>query len=63
MSESLYLSPCCKLPTDWVDRATENGRKELEGTLPEGVELTEAVSRSLAGFEHWIEVTLGGVKS
>ncbi len=41
MSESLYLSPCCKLPTDWVDRATENGRKELEGALPEGVELTD----------------------
>ena len=28
-----------------------------------GVELTEAVSRSLAGFEHWIEVIVGEVKS
>lgn len=28
-----------------------------------GVELTEAVSRSLAGFERWIEVILGEVKS
>jgi len=28
-----------------------------------GVELTEAVTRSLAGFEHWIEVILGEVKS
>ena len=28
-----------------------------------GVELTEAVSRSLAGFEHWIEVILGEGKS
>src|SRR5258708_5850928 len=28
-----------------------------------GVELTEAVSRSLSGFEHWIEVILGEVKS
>jgi integrase/recombinase XerD len=28
-----------------------------------GVELTEAVSRSLAGFEHWIEMILGEVKS
>jgi integrase/recombinase XerD len=28
-----------------------------------GVELTEAVSRSLAGFEHWIEVSLGEGRS
>lgn len=42
MSESLYLSPCCKLPTHWVDRATENGRKDLEGTLPAEGELTDA---------------------
>jgi integrase/recombinase XerD len=28
-----------------------------------GVELTEAVNRSLAGFEHWIEVILEKVKS
>ena len=28
-----------------------------------GVELTEAVTRSLAGFEHWIEVSLGEGRS
>ncbi len=28
-----------------------------------GVELTEAVSRSLASFERWIEMILGEVKS
>jgi integrase/recombinase XerD len=24
-----------------------------------GIELTEAVNRSLAGFEHWLEMMLG----
>jgi site-specific recombinase XerD len=28
-----------------------------------GVELTEAVNRSLAGFEQWIETLLGEAKS
>ena len=27
-----------------------------------GVELTEAVQRSLAGFEHWMEAVLGEEK-
>lgn len=41
MSETLCLSPICKLPTDRVDRATEIGRKELGCTLPEAIELTD----------------------
>jgi len=46
--------------------ATYAGHKSLQTTLRyihlSGVELTDAVSRSLAGFEHWIEVILGEAK-
>ena len=42
--------------------ATYAGHKSLASTMLyihlSGVELTEAVSKSLAGFEHWIETSL-----
>lgn len=44
--------------------ATYAGHASLQTTMLyihlSGVELTEAVARSLAGFEHWMEVILGG---
>jgi integrase/recombinase XerD len=43
--------------------ATYAGHRSLETTMRyihlSGVELTEAVTRSLEGFEHWIELILG----
>jgi len=42
--------------------ATYAGHKSLSSTMLyihlSGVELTEAVSKSLAGFEYWIETSL-----
>ena len=47
--------------------ATYAGHKSLTTTMLyihlSGVELTEAVTRNLAGFEHWIEEILGEGRS
>jgi integrase/recombinase XerD len=47
--------------------ATYAGHQSLDTTMPyihlSGVELTEAVTRSLAGFEGWIDAVLGGGKA
>jgi len=46
--------------------ATYAGHRSLETTMQyihlSGVELTEAVTRSLAGFESWIDSMLGGMR-
>ena len=45
--------------------ATYAGHRSLETTMQyihlSGVELTEAVTRSLASFENWINSALGGM--
>ena len=46
--------------------ATYAGHKSLDTMIYihlSGVELTEAVTRSLAGFESWIDVILGEKKA
>jgi len=47
--------------------ATYAGHQALETTMQyihlSGVELTEAVTRSLSGFERWIELILGEEQS
>ncbi len=40
--ERIALSLALLQAADWVDRATENGRNDLKGTLPAGVKLTDA---------------------
>jgi integrase/recombinase XerD len=46
--------------------ATYAGHRSLETTMQyihlSGVELTEAVTRSLAGFESWLDSVLGGMR-
>lgn len=63
----LRLTHMARAHLDLHQIALYAGHASLQTTMLyinlSGVELTEAVSRSLAGFEHWIEVTLGGVKS
>jgi integrase len=60
----LRLTHMARARLDLHQIATYAGHASLETTLQyihlAGVELTEAVSRSLAGFEQWMENILGG---
>jgi integrase/recombinase XerD len=59
----LRLTHMARAHMDLHQIATYAGHASLQTTMLyihlSGVELTEAVTRSLAGFEHWIEVILG----
>lgn len=59
----LRLTHLARAHLDLHQIATYAGHRSLETTMQyihlSGVELTEAVSRSLAGFESWIERVLG----
>ncbi len=59
----LRLTHMARAGLDLHQIATYAGHASLETTLQylhlSGIELTEAVSKSLAGFEQWIEVFLG----
>jgi integrase len=59
----LRLTHMARAGLDLHQIATYAGHASLETTLQylhlSGIELTEAVSKSLAGFEPWIEVFLG----
>jgi len=63
----LRLTHMARARMDLHQIALYAGHASLQTTMLyinlSGVELTEAVTRSLAGFEHWIEVSLGGVRS
>ena len=63
----LRLTHMARAHMDLHQIALYAGHASLQTTMLyinlSGVELTEAVTRSLAGFEHWIEVILGEVKS
>jgi integrase/recombinase XerD len=63
----LRLTHMARAHMDLHQIALYAGHASLQTTMLyinlSGVELTEAVSRSLAGFEHWIEVILGEGKS
>ena len=60
----LRLTHMARAHLDLHQIATYAGHASLETTLQyihlAGVELTEAISRSLAGFEQWMENILGG---
>jgi len=59
----LRLTHLARSHMDLHQIATYAGHRSLETTMRyihlSGVELTEAVARSLEGFEHWIELILG----
>ncbi len=59
----LRLTHLARSHMDLHEIAIYAGHRSLETTMKyihlSGVELTEAVSRSLAGFERWIEAILG----
>jgi integrase/recombinase XerD len=59
----LRLTHLARSHMDLHQIATYAGHRSLETTMRyihlSGVELTEAVTRSLEGFEHWIELILG----
>src|SRR5437879_3832730 len=59
----LRLTHMARARLDLHQIATYAGHKSLTTTMLyihlSGVELTEAVTRSLAGFERWIELVLG----
>ncbi|HET8851541.1 MAG TPA: site-specific integrase [Ktedonobacteraceae bacterium] len=61
----LRLTHMARAHLDLHQIATYAGHTSLETTMHYlhlgGVELNDAVSRSLAGFEQWIETVLGGV--
>ncbi len=63
----LRLTHMARARLDLHQIATYAGHKSLTTTMLyihlSGVELTEAVTRSLAGFEHWIEEILGEGRS
>ncbi len=60
----LRLTHLARAKMDLHQIALYAGHRSLETTMLyihlSGVELTEAVTRSLAGFEQWIETILGG---
>lgn len=61
----LRLTHMARAHMDLHQIATYAGHASLETTMLyihlSGIELTEAVSRSLAGFESWLDTILGGV--
>jgi integrase/recombinase XerD len=63
----LRLTHMARAHMDLHQIALYAGHASLQTTMLyinlSGVELTEAVNRSLAGFEHWIELVLGEGKS
>jgi integrase/recombinase XerD len=63
----LRLTHMARARMDLHQIALYAGHASLQTTMLyinlSGVELTEAVTRSLAGFEHWIEVSLGEGRS
>ncbi len=63
----LRLTHLARAHMDLHQIATYAGHKSLDTTMIyihlSGVELTEAVTRSLAGFESWIDVILGEKKA
>ncbi len=63
----LRLTHMARARLDLHQIATYAGHKSLTTTMLyihlSGVELTEAVTRNLAGFEHWIEEILGEGRS
>lgn len=59
----LRLTHMARAKMELHEIATYAGHRSIQTTLRyihrSGIELTEAVSRSLAGFEHWIDTVLG----